>query len=38
MVKKAINIVWLKRDIRTQDHAPLNMAEQDELDYIIIYI
>lgn len=26
--RKPINLVWLKRDLRTQDHAPLNAAEQ----------
>lgn len=33
-----INIVWLKRDIRSQDHEPLLLAEQSNLPYIIIYI
>ncbi len=28
---KAINIVWLKRDLRTQDHAPFNAAEKEGL-------
>lgn len=35
---KKINIVWLKRDLRTQDHAPLNIAEKNNIPYIIIYI
>lgn len=26
--RKPINLVWLKRDLRTQDHAPLNAAEK----------
>lgn len=38
MVKKAINIVWLKRDLRTQDHLSFQMAEKSELDYLSIYI
>lgn len=37
MSKKAINIVWLKRDLRTQDHAPLQAAEQNGLPYLIVY-
>lgn len=31
------NIVWLKRDLRSQDHLPLFKAEQDKLPYIIVY-
>lgn len=38
MALKAINIVWLKRDLRTQDHEPLYWAEQSDLPYLIIYI
>lgn len=37
-MKEALNIVWLKRDIRTQDHAPLFLAEQASIPYIIIYV
>ena len=33
-----INIVWLKRDLRTQHHQPLHQAEQSEMPYLIIYI
>ena len=33
-----MNIVWLKRDIRTIDHEPLFWAENQKEDYIIIYI
>ncbi len=36
--KKAINIVWLKRDIRSQDHLPLYLAEQSALPYLMIFI
>lgn len=32
-----VNLVWLKRDIRTQDHAPLQAAEEAGLPYLIIY-
>jgi deoxyribodipyrimidine photo-lyase len=35
---EAINIVWLKRDLRLQDHEPLYKAEQGGIPYIIIYI
>lgn len=38
MRKKKINIVWLKRDIRTKDHAPLQAAESHQIPYIVIYI
>lgn len=37
MKKEAINIVWIKRDIRLQDHAPLHAVEQSELPYLILY-
>ena len=37
-MKKKINIVWLKRDLRLQDHDPFLSAENSELDYLIIYI
>ena len=33
-----INIVWIKRDIRSCDHLPLYEAEQDNINYICIYI
>lgn len=32
------NLVWLKRDLRTQDHAPLHAAEQAGLPYRIVYL
>ncbi len=32
------NLVWLKRDLRTQDHAALHAAEKEGLPYRIIYI
>lgn len=38
MNRKRINIVWLKRDLRTQDHEPLHHAEKADLPYIIIYL
>ena len=38
MQKQPVNIVWLKRDLRLTDHAPLYMAENDSLPYIILYI
>ncbi|WP_037351765.1 cryptochrome/deoxyribodipyrimidine photo-lyase family protein [Sediminibacterium salmoneum] len=34
----AINLVWLKRDLRTQDHAPLQAAEQGGLPYLIVFL
>ena len=33
-----INVVWIKRDLRTQDHEPLFFAEKANIPYIIIYI
>ena len=38
MKGQPINIVWLKRDIRSQDHEPLFMAEQAGIPYRIIYL
>lgn len=35
---KSINIVWLKRDLRTRDHAPLAAAETAGLPYLIFYV
>jgi len=32
-----LNIVWLKRDLRTQDHAPFRAAEEAEIPYRVIY-
>lgn len=36
-MKQDVNIVWLKRDLRTQDHIPLYVAEQVGIPYIILY-
>ena len=36
--KKRVNVVWLKRDLRTTDHLPLQMAESDELPYLVIFL
>ena len=38
MTKQGINIVWLKRDLRTQDHLPLKLAEDSDTPYIILYL
>ncbi len=38
MKKKAINIVWFKRDLRLTDHEPLYCALQSELPLLLIYI
>ena len=35
---KKLNIVWLKRDLRTSDHEPLFEAEKSDLNYVIIYL
>ena len=38
MPENQCNIVWLKRDLRLQDHAPLYAAENAALSYRIIYL
>lgn len=38
MSKKEINIVWLKRDLRTQDHAAFQAAENSGLPYLILFL
>ena len=38
MTKKEINIVWLKRDLRSQDHEPLFLAEKSDQPYLIIFV
>lgn len=38
MPKKKVNIVWLKRDLRLQDHAPLAAAEKAALPYCVLYL
>lgn len=38
MSKQKCNIVWLKRDLRTQDHAALHAAENAGLPYLIVFI
>ncbi len=38
MSKQAVNIVWLKRDIRSQDHAPLWHAQNSGIPFLIIFI
>lgn len=37
MDKPQINIVWLKRDLRTQDHEPLQRAEAETIPYLILF-
>ena len=37
-MKESINIVWLKRDLRTTDHFPLYESEIKLDFYIIIYL
>ena len=38
MKKEPVNIVWLKRDLRSQDHEPLANAEKESIPYRIIYL
>ena len=36
MNKKAINIVWFKRDLRFTDHEPLFMAQQENIPTLLV--
>ena len=38
MIRKATNLVWLKRDLRTQDHEPLFWAEKAQTPYRILFV
>ncbi len=38
MIKKKINIVWLKRDLRLRDNLPFSKAEKSNITYLAIYI
>ena len=38
LVKKKINIVWFKRDLRLSDHEPLHRAAADSIPVLLIYI
>ena len=38
MKKTKINIVWIKRDIRSQDHLPFEMAEKSVHPYLSIFV
>ena len=33
-----INLVWLKRDLRTEDHEPFFLAEKSPFSYLIVYL
>ena len=37
MKNQEIHIVWIKRDLRLQDHEPLFYAEKSGIPYIIVY-
>lgn len=37
-MRSKINIVWLKRDLRLQDHEPLYRAQEDNIPFILLYI
>ncbi len=37
-MKQKVNLVWLKRDLRLQDHAPFHQAEQTSLPYLILFL
>ena len=35
---KLTNLVWLKRDLRTRDHAPFHAAEKEGIPYRAVYL
>lgn len=37
-MKQEINVVWLKRDLRTHDHAPFHAAEQRNVPYLALFL
>ena len=37
-MRSKINIVWLKRDLRLQDHEPLCRAQEENIPFILLYI
>ncbi len=37
-VVKEINVVWFKRDLRLQDHGPLQAAIEDEKPALLVYL
>lgn len=37
-MKEKRNLVWLKRDLRLHDHLPFCAAEQEDIDYLIVYL
>jgi len=37
LTKKAINIVWFKRDLRFTDHEPLFLAQKEAIPVLLIY-
>lgn len=38
MEKERLNVVWLKRDIRSQDHLPFLLAEREGIPFIALYL
>lgn len=36
--KEQLNIVWLKRDLRSQDHLPFLLAEREKVPYVALYL
>ena len=37
MIKKTINIIWFKRDLRFTDHEPLFVAQQKNIPTLLVY-
>lgn len=38
LLSMSINVVWLKKDLRLEDHAPLNKAHEDGLPVVVLYV
>jgi deoxyribodipyrimidine photo-lyase len=38
MSRRAVNLVWFKRDLRLSDHAPLKAASQSDMPALLIYV
>ena len=38
LLKKTINLVWLKRDLRLSDHPPLYEAILRDEEFIVLFI
>lgn len=37
-MKQQVNLVWLKRDLRTQDHAALHAASKADIPFLVLFL